>query len=347
MTKRTKLELTWPGKDEEPRLEPRILIEDAAISHHAANRSRGDLFDNMLIKGDNLLALKALEADYAGKVKCVYIDPPFNTQQAFPNYDDGLEHSIWLSLLRDRLRLLHRLLSDHGTAFIHIDDNELGYLVLVCDEIFGRSNRVSIVTFKQGSATGHKSINPGVVTTSNFILIYAKSRTHWLPNRVFTQRGARDKRYGSFIWKRNEAPDEWEFTTLSKAFAASLGESEKGLKKRLKDYDALLDQFVLDNAPSVMQLARPDYNSVGAATRSLIDKSNENPSSVLKLERDGYSNIYLVGGQRILFYSDKLKLVDGEYVAGEPLTSIWDDVLSNNLHQEGGVEFPKGKNPKR
>jgi adenine-specific DNA-methyltransferase len=103
MTKLQKLELTWVGKEKRPRLEPRILVEDTEKSYHAAARvSEKDIFDNVLIHGDNLLALKALEADYAGKVKCVYIDPPFNTQQAFDHYDDGLEHSLWLALIRDR-----------------------------------------------------------------------------------------------------------------------------------------------------------------------------------------------------------------------------------------------------
>jgi adenine-specific DNA-methyltransferase len=116
MTKKTKLELTWPGKEERPKLEPRILIENPDKSYHAAaRRSDDDIFDNMLIKGDNLLALKALEQDYSGKVKCVFIDPPYNTGSAFAQYDDGLEHSLWLSLLRDRIEMLHRLLSDDGS----------------------------------------------------------------------------------------------------------------------------------------------------------------------------------------------------------------------------------------
>ncbi len=90
-----RLELTWPGKDQRPRLEPRILLEDPARSYHAAHRvTDHDLFDNRLIFGDNLLALKALEAEFAGKVKCVFIDPPYNTGSAFEHYDDGLEHSI-------------------------------------------------------------------------------------------------------------------------------------------------------------------------------------------------------------------------------------------------------------
>ena len=139
MIKKTKLELTWPGKEERPKLEPRILIEHPDKSYHAATlRSDADIFDNVLIKGDNLLALKALEADYAGKVKCVFIDPPYNTGSAFTHYDDGLEHSLWLSLMRDRLENIRRLLSDDGSLWITVDDNEAHYLKVMCDEIFGR-----------------------------------------------------------------------------------------------------------------------------------------------------------------------------------------------------------------
>ena len=103
-TKKTKLELTWIGKENRPRLEPRILVEDAAKSHHAPFRvGENDIFDNRLIFGDNLLALKALEQEFAGKVKCIYIDPPYNTGSAFTHYDDGVEHSIWLTLMRNRI----------------------------------------------------------------------------------------------------------------------------------------------------------------------------------------------------------------------------------------------------
>ena len=342
-----KLELTWIGKEKRPKLEPRILLEDPEKSFHATHRfSDSDIFNNRLIFGDNLLALKALEQEFSGKVKCVYIDPPFNTQQAFEHYDDGYEHSIWLGLIRDRAEALRRLMSDDGTLFVHIDDNELGYLVVLLDEVFGRANRVSIVSFKQGSATGHKSINPGVVSTTNFILIYAKNKSSWAPNRVFTARAERDKRYGQYI-ENYEAPFEsWRFTTLASAFAASLGLPERGLKKTLGDeYEEKIASFVLQNAGRVIRLARPDYSAVSSAAREMIDASRADPAVVMKLGRDGYSDMYFIGGQRILFYSDKLKLIDGEYVAGEPLTSLWDDILSNNLHNEGGVEFPKGKKP--
>lgn len=346
MSQKQKLELTWIGKEDRTRLEPRILIEDPRLSYHAATRRDGDIFDNMLIQGDNLLALRALEQDFSGKVKCVYIDPPFNTQQAFEHYDDGVEHSIWLTLLRERAEIIRRLMSDDGTLFVHIDDNELGYLVVLLDEIFGRQNRVSVVTFKQGAATGHKAINPGVVSTSNFVLIYAKDKSHWVPNRLFTARAERDKRYNQYIANFDSDFRNWRFGTLTQAFAASLDLPERGLKKALgEEYDEKLTAFIMSNAKRVVRLARPDYNAVSAEARVVIDKSRQNKSQIFHLSRVGFSDMYFSGGERILFYSDKLKLIDGQYVAGEPLTSIWDDLLSNNLHNEGGVEFPKGKKP--
>ncbi len=141
---KTKLELTWIGKEKKPKLEPRILLEDPEKSYKSSvHCGNDDGFDNKLIFGDNLLALKSLEQEYTGKVKCVFIDPPYNTGNAFEHYDDGVEHSIWLSLMRDRIEILRNLLSEDGSLWITIDDNEVHYLKVMCDEIFGRNNFVT------------------------------------------------------------------------------------------------------------------------------------------------------------------------------------------------------------
>lgn len=149
MNHKQKLELTWIGKEHRPKLEPRILLEDPEKSYHAAHRvTEHDCFDNRLIFGDNLLALKALEAEFAGKVKCVFIDPPYNTGSAFTHYDDGLEHSIWLSMMRDRLEIIRKLLSKNGSLWITVDDNESHYLYypiihpVTRDEIYPSESRV-------------------------------------------------------------------------------------------------------------------------------------------------------------------------------------------------------------
>lgn len=149
MANRQKLELTWIGKENRPKLEPRILLEDPEKSYHAKQRvSDQDIFDNRLIFGDNLLALKALEQEFAGRIQCVYIDPPYNTGSAFKQYDDGIEHSIWLSLMRDRLEILRRLLTESGSIWISMDDNEAHYCRVVMDEVFGRSNFIANVLWQ-------------------------------------------------------------------------------------------------------------------------------------------------------------------------------------------------------
>jgi len=176
MTKQ-KLELTWIGKDKRPRLEPRILLEDPEKSYHAKHRvSDNDIFDNRLIFGDNLLALKALEQEFSGKVKCVFIDPPYNTGSAFTHYDDGLEHSIWLGLMRDRLEIIRRLLADDGALWITIDDNECHYLKVLCDEVFGRASFVS--TFAWEKDKGRRN-DTDISSAHDHVLLFVKNREIW------------------------------------------------------------------------------------------------------------------------------------------------------------------------
>lgn len=200
--KRTKLELTWIGKDERPRLEPRILIEDPDLSYHASERREGDIFDNMLIHGDNLLALKALEAEFTGKIKCIFIDPPYNTGNAFEQYDDGLEHSLWLSLMRDRLEILCRLLSDDGTIWITIDDNESHYLKLICDEVFGRRHFVADIIWRSSDNSNNDAKK--VSLDHNHILVYSKS-----PDWISIKLRGDDNKYTHFKNPDNDPRGPW------------------------------------------------------------------------------------------------------------------------------------------
>ena len=183
MAKKQKLELTWVGKNERPKLEPRILIENPDKSYHAKMRyGEDDIFDNILIKGDNLLALKALVQDYAGTVKCVFIDPPYNTGSAFEHYDDGVEHSLWLSLMRDRIEVLRKLLSDEGTLWITIDDNEAHYLKVMCDEIFGRKNYLT--SFVWQKTLTRRNDARQVSTAHDYVLAYCKDHRSVNLNRL-------------------------------------------------------------------------------------------------------------------------------------------------------------------
>jgi adenine-specific DNA-methyltransferase len=197
--RKNRLELTWIGKEEQPRLEPRILLEDPQLSCHASKRiNPDDIFDNRLIHGDNLLALKALEQEFAGRIKCVYIDPPYNTGNAFEHYDDGIEHSLWLQLMRDRLVVLRELLRPDGFLCCHIDDSEGHYLKVLLDEIFGRENylttfyiqvRYAQKTLKQDMAF-HKQIE--------YVHIYRKEYGS-RPNQIVANAG-----FEKFIFRIEE-----------------------------------------------------------------------------------------------------------------------------------------------
>lgn len=182
MTKKTKLELTWIGKDKRPKLEPRILLEEPEKSYHAKHKvTDNDIFDNKLIFGDNLLALKALEQEYAGKVKCVFIDPPYNTGSAFEHYEDGLEHSVWLGLMRDRLEILRNLLSDDGSLWITIDDNEAHYLKILCDEIFRRESFVANLIWEKADSPRNSARQ--FSTDHDHLLVFSK-KPEWIPNKL-------------------------------------------------------------------------------------------------------------------------------------------------------------------
>ena len=198
-----KLELTWIGKGDEPKLEPRILIENPEYSYGDPNSP------NMLIHGDNLLALKALEQDYAGKVKCIYIDPPYNTGNAFEHYDDGVEHSLWLSLMKPRLDILRNLLSNDGSIWISIDADESHYLKVLCDMVFGRQNFIDEVIWQR--AYSPINLKKTLSRSHDTILVYAKNSIGFELNKLPRSEEA-NKRYKN---PDNDPRGVWKSSDLS------------------------------------------------------------------------------------------------------------------------------------
>lgn len=209
MSRKQKLELTWIGKETRPKLEPRILLEDPEKSYHAAHRvTDDDIFDNRLIYGDNLLALKALEQEFIGKIRCVYIDPPYNTGSAFEHYDDGVEHSLWLSLMRNRLELLRSLLTEDGSLWVQLDDNEVYYCKVMLDEIFGRPNFVSSVVWQKVFAKKNKALISG---SHDILLVYAKDISKWKRNLLTRN----DEQAKAFKNPDNDPRGAWQSVAYS------------------------------------------------------------------------------------------------------------------------------------
>jgi adenine-specific DNA-methyltransferase len=221
-----KLELTWIGKEHRPKLEPRILLEDPAKSYHGSHRvTDDDIFDNRLIFGDNLLALKALEAEFTGKVKCVFIDQPYNTGSAFTHYDDGLEHSIWLSMMRNRLEIIRKLLSEDGSLWISIDDNEVHYLKVMCDENFGRNNFVANVIWQKNFAP--KSSARHISASHDRVLLFAKDMEKWQRN-LQPRSEQQDSRYKN---PDNDFRGIWASDNLRSYFSDTLSGRDRSIIK--------------------------------------------------------------------------------------------------------------------
>lgn len=344
-----KLELTWIGKEKRPKLEPRILLEDPDKSYHAKQRvTENDIFDNRLIFGDNLLALKALEQEFTGKVKCIYIDPPFNTGAAFEHYDDAVEHSIWLGLMRDRLEIFKRLLTNDGVFFVHIDDKEMAYLKVVCDEVFGRNQFLNMIVAKTSDPSGHKTVNPSPYSQTEYVLMYAKERSSYKYEQIYVE-SSYDTGYGKVILNRDEHYTKWKVGGLNEIVASSLGyESTRAARKAMgrMTFDAAVAGYALEHRDSVFQaVAISD-----AAGRSIVDareQSKRNSDKVICVERNGYEDVYVLNGRQVYFYSSKVREIDGDFVPAKPLTNLWTDIPWNGIANEGGVEFKNGKKPEK
>lgn len=346
---KTKLELTWIGKDKRPRLEPRILLEDPSKSYHATSKvSDNDIFDNKLIFGDNLLALKALERDYTGKVKCIYIDPPYNTGSAFEYYDDGLEHSVWLNLMRERIEILKNLLMDDGVFYVQIDDKEMAYLRIVCDEIFERRNFLNMIVVKTSDPSGHKTVNPSPYSQTEYILMYAKNRDKYKYETKYIEANY-DTGYNKYITNIEESYEKWNVVNLNEYVSQLNGyENTKEARKKLGriGFDSLVAQFALENAKSVFQPTAIS-NAAGKSIVEVRNQSKKELDKVFYFPRDDYEDIYVLNGRQVYFYASKIKNVDGELVPAKPLTNLWVDIPYNGIANEGQVEFKNGKKPEK
>lgn len=299
--------------------------------------------ENLIIKGNNLIALHSIKNNYRKRIKLCLIDVPYNTGNDSFKYNDKFNHSSWLTFIKNRLEVAKELLTDDGSIVVYIDDNEIGYLQVLMDEIFGRENRGGIISIKRGSVTGHKTINPGVVNITEYMLVYAKNKSCWNPNKIYRGRD-RNERYNNFIKNRDMDTDKWEFCSLLDAFSEYKNIEKNKLKKQLgNSFEKEIMEFIKLNADSVIQFAYPDSDKVSKEAKAIISLSKKDKENIYTLKRENEKDMILKGGQRLLFYSDRLINVDGELVTGELVSNFWDDVLPNDLHNEGNVKFKKGK----
>ena len=326
---------------------PKVFINAKKYTINGMENAKFNVNDNLVVKGNNLLTLASLSRCYEGKIQCIYIDVPYNTGNDSFGYNDRFNHSSWLTFIKNRLDFSHKLLKPSGTIAISVDNYELGYLLVLLDEIFGKENRKNIITVKRGSVTGAKVINPGVVNVAEYVVIYAKESAQWKPNRVYCAKGY-DDRYNVWINNRDKHYSEWTFSTVLEKWAETEGVKKSQLKKKYGDlYKEKLNEFVIDNAHNIGRWAALDMNSVSEEARKLKKESLSSPETVYYLPREDANDYYIKNGNTLLFATDRIMTIDGVTTFSQPISDIWDDVLPNDLHNKGNVEFKKGKKPEK
>lgn len=347
-----KLELTWYGKEDKFTVEPRILIENKALS----NTEHDENTENILIHGDNLLALKALEKKYAGQVKCIYIDPPYNISAATPYYDDNLENSQWLSLMRPRILLLWGLLAQDGLMAIQIDDEQFARLFLLMEEICSQKN-MKIICVKMSEATGVKmaSVNKAgsIPKLKEFIILAKKDGIRNLKlERIPKEKWDSEYRtyldniseielsvVKNYLKKDNENSTEEIDRILAKVEFKSITEIAKS-----QGYVKATEEWCYDNARRIVQIA-----TLTGGARNLAEEKKVSGYSV------GAFTIETKTGKRYAIKADfnhetklprcKLLFAD-QYLTVNP-GDLWTDIKTTGLDNEGVVDFPNSKKPEK
>lgn len=303
--------------------------------------------DGLLINSENFQALELLQEKYRGCVKCVYIDPPYNTGDDDFAYKDCLKESSWLTFMENRLQSSRAFYQKGGTFAASIDINEIDHLTELLDKELGRINRKANITVRRASLTGAKVINPGPVNIGENVILYNNNISKWLPQNAYRTKGY-DNRYGTMIVNPQDDYSKWRFSTVLEEFAKYKGIQKSKLKKTLGDaYEEELLHYVIKNAEGVVRFAALDENSIGSKAVEIKKESQKNPTCIYHLERVGANDYYVINGNTILFYKDRLKWMGDGFVPVEQISDIWDDVLPNDLHNEGGVQLKKGKKPEK
>lgn len=337
-----KLELTWVGKNKNEKIEPRILIENPDLSY--GNKETG----NILVHGDNLLSLKALENEYAGKIKCIYIDPPYNTGSAFENYNDNLEHSIWLNLMAERIKILRNLLSKDGLIFIQVDDNEQAYLTILMDEIFGRTNRINTICVNMSNMSGVK-VNLAIEgkkfpKVKEYILLYCKNKDKYKLKIPKKSKEKWDAEYNYIIPQITEE----DYEKMENGDYSNIENKINELELiPLKDYmkeNKIVDKDDIWKKENSYRIVATKPNK--ALLKKCIEQEFTGnialvttPQGIVKLITTKFNRDTKTARIELAFAKSNLETYFGDH---------WHDIVTTGgVGQEGNVEFKNGKKPEK
>ena len=307
----------------------------------------GGIRENLIIKGNNLLALHTLKRLFRGQVKLIYLDPPYNTGSDSFNYNDNFNRASWLTFMKSRLEVAHELLNNAGAIVVQISDKQVGYLQVLMDEVFpdGFINKIAVRT---RSPSGFKTVNQGVFESAEYLLIYGKDRKAWKYNPQY-QVSDYDSNYCYQVSNRDKAASKWKIVNIKEIVARKHGfKSTREAKKSLGEtvFLAELSQYALENAESVFRYTEINTDA-GKETLALKELSQKTPGKVIMLAREGMAARYIMDGQELSFYSNKVRELDGQKAPTTMLTNIWSDIAWEGIAAEGGVRLKKGKKPER
>ena len=336
-------------------LEPKVLTNAKRIDAGGEkpldkfNRNEnGTITDNLIIKGNNLLALHSLKEEFAGKVKLIYIDPPYNTGSDAFKYNDSFNHSTWLTFMRNRLHAAQALLSEKGAIFVHIDHHQLGYLNILLDEIFGKENKVQVISIKTASPAGFKTVNPGPIDVTEYIIFYTKNKSKFEFKKAYVP-VSYNTNYNLYLDKDDDV-SKWKFTPLKEKVISNAGfASEAEAKKKYGELwgsiiKVMIEDFAYKNASNVVSIRDPHKPT--EKLKELMIKSKQK-EKVIEYRREDGSKIYLYKGGALAFYSNKMQELDGKMIITELLTDFWNHISWAGIANEGGVKLKNGKKPEK
>jgi adenine-specific DNA-methyltransferase len=304
--------------------------------------------ENLIVKGNNLLALHSIYKRFAGKVRLIYIDPPYNTGNDDFKYNDTFNESTWLSFMKNRLQIARKLLSENGAIFIQIDHHELGSLISLMNEIFGKNNKVQIISIKTASPAGFKTVNPGPIDVTEYILFYTKDKSVFEFVKGYIPVNY-NKNYNLYLEKTKDLK-EWKFIPVKDKVMSQMGilNDSDGKKKYGSLWKSLVNSaiadFAFDNAGNIVSIRDP--HKPAEKLKNLLRQSAES-EEVIEYKREDGSILYLYKGGALAFYSEKIREIDNEKVVTELLTDFWDHISWAGIAKEGGITLKNGKKPEK
>ncbi|MBB5226551.1 site-specific DNA-methyltransferase [Treponema ruminis] len=310
----------------------------------------GVIRDNLIIKGNNLIALHCLHKNFENQVKAIYIDPPYNTGSDEFQYNDNFNHSAWLTFMKNRFEIARELLKDEGCIFVQIDHHELGYIMVLMDQIFKPENKVQVISVKAASVSGFKAVNPGPIDVTEYILFYTKNKSKFDFKRNFVPTEY-NKNYNKYLETHNsEDTSKWEFIPIKDKVLKEAGKTEKEMKAQFGSstkvvLEHMIAEYAFEHASSIVSIR--DLHKPTDKMKELQEQSRITRDTIFTYEKTNGEKTYLINGGALAFYDSKIHEIDGEKCVTELLSDFWDHISWAGIAKEGAVKLKNAKKPEK